>query len=49
MFFWMSGLSDKFEWHGGQGWPATHHSDAFEHRDTPLGTPAYLGGYSIKG
>ena len=48
MFFWMSGLSDKFEWHGGQGWPATHHSDAPEHRDTPLGTPAYLGGYSIK-
>jgi hypothetical protein len=22
--------------------------DAPEHRDTPLGTPGYLGGYSIK-
>ena len=49
MFFWMSGLADKFEWHGGQGWPSYHHSDAPEYLDTPLGTPEYLGGYSIKG
>jgi hypothetical protein len=39
MFFWLSGVHDKYEWIGGQGWPMVV-NDGIE--DNPYGVPKEL-------
>ena len=42
LFFWMSGLADKYEWIGGQGWPAFNMKPPLA--EFPDGLPEYLKG-----